>query len=65
VVPVVTVLIATETLLSKLPPLGLNVGASTTEVMVNVALATALSEFPALTAIAFSVVVADTVMAPA
>ena len=54
----------TLTELSKLLPFGLNVGVATAAFLVKVALATALSEFPDFTAIAFTVVVADRVSGP-
>ena len=59
--PVVVVAMVTLTKLSNVPPLGVNVGVAAAAFFVNVAVATALSEFPLLIAIAFMVVVAGSV----
>ena len=62
--PVVAVAMVTLTVLSNVLPFGVNVGVAAAAFFVNVAVATALSEFPLLIAIAFTVVVAVSVNGP-
>jgi hypothetical protein len=62
--PAVAVLRVTFTEFVNDPPFGLNVGVAAAAFLVNVAVATALLEFPVFKAMAFSVVVAARVIAP-